>query len=331
MEAEVRILGWRLFNFRLSRIFMPIAVLCVAHVLPMLLTAQEHFPQTFVQYDSVVSCGNIHFTPIRFSGSATNETSGLQMISWKQALDQKKISVREVRADAGSDVALIEITNHSRNAVLISAGELIVGGKQDRLSAKTVIVPSGKEKFFLDVFCAEKGRWDRREKRFRYGGEAGVEIKKQLHLGKKQHDIWRTIDNLLAQKNIVSETAAYAMLLATENLSASDSACLRFIMQQIAKSPDDFAGFVISSGERIIACELFSSGELTMMRLPAIVKQYLPFTRQPAKEVAYNLSAVKDFMSPFYSSNKLRQQFIAQHGAAYNFNGHTFHIILYGD
>lgn len=293
--------------------------------------AQQGFPLTRVEYDSVMSCGNLHLTPIRFVSERGEAQKDLPLLSWQQAMVQRKISVGEVKADAGSDVALLEIKNYSSSYVLINAGELITGGKQDRLSAETVIVPPGREKFFLNVFCAEKGRWDRREKRFYYAGEAGYEIKKLIHRGKKQHDIWKAIDWQLLKHKVVSETSAYAAALSGEVLSPNDSTCFRFFIEEKRKRLPHFAGFVISAGEKVIACEVFAAGNITDIRFPELVKKYLPVGSQITEIKAYNKEAVKAFMTPFYSSEKISAQYIAEKGAAYRYNGRIFHIVLYGD
>jgi len=42
---------------------------------------------------------------------------------------------------------------------LLLAGELVSGGKQDRIIGKDRLVPAGSEPLPLDVFCVEHGRW----------------------------------------------------------------------------------------------------------------------------------------------------------------------------
>jgi hypothetical protein len=51
------------------------------------------------------------------------------------------------------------LVNRSKRPLLLLAGELVSGGKQDRIIAKDRIVAPGAEPLPLDVFCVEHGRW----------------------------------------------------------------------------------------------------------------------------------------------------------------------------
>ena len=51
------------------------------------------------------------------------------------------------------------LVNHSKRPLLLLAGELVSGGKQDRIIGKDRIVPAGAPPLPLEVFCVEHGRW----------------------------------------------------------------------------------------------------------------------------------------------------------------------------
>src|SRR6202011_1204503 len=59
----------------------------------------------------------------------------------------------------GASVNQLVLINHSKRPVLLLAGELVSGGKQDRIIAKDRIVAPGADPLPLDVFCVEHGRW----------------------------------------------------------------------------------------------------------------------------------------------------------------------------
>jgi hypothetical protein len=59
----------------------------------------------------------------------------------------------------GASVNQLVLVNHSRRPLLLLAGELVSGGKQDRIIGKDRIVPAGAPAIPLDVFCVEHGRW----------------------------------------------------------------------------------------------------------------------------------------------------------------------------
>ncbi|PYU04848.1 MAG: hypothetical protein DMG33_12850, partial [Acidobacteria bacterium] len=59
----------------------------------------------------------------------------------------------------GASVNRLVLVNRSKRPLLLLAGELVSGGKQDRIISKDRIVPPDAEPLPLDVFCVEHGRW----------------------------------------------------------------------------------------------------------------------------------------------------------------------------
>jgi hypothetical protein len=60
---------------------------------------------------------------------------------------------------SGASVNQLVLINRSKRPLLLLAGELVSGGKQDRIIGKDRLVPAGSEPLPLDVFCVEHGRW----------------------------------------------------------------------------------------------------------------------------------------------------------------------------
>ena len=59
----------------------------------------------------------------------------------------------------GASVTQLVLINRSRRPLLLLAGELVSGGKQDRVIGKDRIIPAGAPPLPLSVFCVEHGRW----------------------------------------------------------------------------------------------------------------------------------------------------------------------------
>jgi hypothetical protein len=60
---------------------------------------------------------------------------------------------------AGAEVNRLVLINRGKKPVILLAGEIVSGGKQDRIVGKDRIVPVGGSPLPLDVFCVEEGRW----------------------------------------------------------------------------------------------------------------------------------------------------------------------------
>ena len=59
----------------------------------------------------------------------------------------------------GASVNQLVLINRGKRPLLLLAGELVSGGKQDRIIGKDRLVPVGADPLPLDVFCVEHGRW----------------------------------------------------------------------------------------------------------------------------------------------------------------------------
>ena len=67
----------------------------------------------------------------------------------------------------GGDVNRLVLYNRSGRKLLLLAGEMVVGGKQDRIVQKDRIVPPSDHPYDLDVFCVEHGRWTATDNTFK--------------------------------------------------------------------------------------------------------------------------------------------------------------------
>src|SRR5712691_1860379 len=58
-----------------------------------------------------------------------------------------------------AQVNQLVLINNSKRPLLMLAGEIVTGGKQDRVIGKDRIVPAESDPIDLSVFCVEPGRW----------------------------------------------------------------------------------------------------------------------------------------------------------------------------
>jgi ARG/rhodanese/phosphatase superfamily protein len=66
------------------------------------------------------------------------------------------VSVRPVN---GAEVNRLVLVNNSKHPLILLAGEVVTGGKQDRVVGKDRIIPGESDPVDVSVFCVEHGRW----------------------------------------------------------------------------------------------------------------------------------------------------------------------------
>src|SRR2546423_6100356 len=100
------------------------------------------------------------------------------------------VIVPQYRGDSVNQLVLI---NRSKRPLLLLAGELVSGGKQDRIIGKDRIVPAGADPLPLDVFCVEHGRWSSGANFSAAKTIVHPSVREQAAVNQKQTDVWNAV------------------------------------------------------------------------------------------------------------------------------------------
>jgi hypothetical protein len=96
--------------------------------------------------------------------------------------------------DGGASVNQLVLINRSKRPLLLLAGELVSGGKQDRIIGKDRIVPVGAEPLPLDVFCVEHGRWAGSSSQFSASKTiVHPSVRERAAVEQKQTEVWAAV------------------------------------------------------------------------------------------------------------------------------------------
>src|SRR5205814_5729749 len=87
--------------------------------------------------------------------SAKSSAAGL--LTLQEAMDQKKVVVYET-----GKVNELSIENTSSQDVYVQSGDIVKGGRQDRVLSTDLVLPPHSGKLSIAAFCVEHGRWTKR-------------------------------------------------------------------------------------------------------------------------------------------------------------------------
>jgi hypothetical protein len=99
------------------------------------------------------TCRNLTLIPVYDSAAKATDT----YMTLDEGLKAKQVKVQE--AQDGGEVNTLYISNSGSKPLYLMAGEVVLGGQQDRCLARDTIIPPGKRGVHLTVFCVEHGRW----------------------------------------------------------------------------------------------------------------------------------------------------------------------------
>jgi hypothetical protein len=105
----------------------------------------------------------------------------------------------------GDQVNTLVLVNNSDTPLLLLAGEIVTGGKQDRVIAKDRIVPAGSDPIDLGVFCIEPGRWTADTATFGASAKSSAQsmmvqptVRAKAMVAQDQQEVWNSVHGTIA-------------------------------------------------------------------------------------------------------------------------------------
>ncbi len=293
--------------------------------------AQLTYANLKVEFDSAWVCNHLQLVPVRYKTDAIKDNSvPTSFLSLEQAMKQKKVQVRENYFEGNADVRTIIIRNNSKQNVLVMDGELLQGGKQDRMISETKFIPPGKEQEYLNVFCIEKGRWSKKPKTFTHGGFAGNNLRKVADSTAIQQNVWMEIEKQFANGSKVTST--YPYLEIQQQQLNKDTACINYFIKKMAGSDSAYAGFIAVSDTTIIGCDLFANATLTTSSFPNLLQAYMQATNNSnAGPLTIPPKKLGDFAEKLLGNEDKQKLFLQHHGKIFLQNKKPLHIVAYGN
>jgi hypothetical protein len=246
---------------------------------------------------------NITLFPVVSSGSA--DTSAF--LTLDEGLASGEVVVTEqgaggmFRSERGSpatgsnraaSVNQLVLINRSKRPLLLLAGELVSGGKQDRIIGKDRIVPVGAEPLPLDVFCVEHGRWSSGSRFSAAKTMVHPSVREQAALAKDQNEVWSavragstasvavngraepvlaapmiTADSISESVEVSAPTQAYSKIYEDGRVGASVEEMVSKLERRFEKSVEGLkgervVGVIVAYGDEVAWSDVFASPEL---------------------------------------------------------------------
>jgi hypothetical protein len=138
----------------------------------------------------------VQIFPIR---STTTRDVKEDVVTLKEALNQGTVTVVE---QGEGEVSQLTVVNNGQKPVLLAVGDVVEGGRQDRVIVSDLIVPPNKRPTPVAVHCVEQGRWTQGAQRiaFNYGGRGESALKKVLQMDSNQQATWGAVASLNGTK-----------------------------------------------------------------------------------------------------------------------------------
>jgi hypothetical protein len=198
----------------------------------------------------------------------------------------------------GPSVNQLVLINRSKRPLLLLAGELVSGGKQDRIIGKDRIVPVGAEPLPLDVFCVEHGRWSSGSQFTAANTIVHPSVREQAAVTQKQSDVWASVtagstapraaaapapqvsaESIEVTVQSEAPTQSYAKIYGSRRVAPSVDAMVDEIQRRFRKETaglkgERVVGVVIAYGGEVAWSDIFASSELFVQYWNKLLRSY---------------------------------------------------------
>jgi hypothetical protein len=191
---------------------------------------------------------------------------------------------------AAARVNSLALFNNSDRPLLLLAGEIVTGGKQDRIVAKDRIVPAHGDPVSLDVFCVEPHRWTETSTKFAGSDSymAQPAVRSKALAERSQERVWdevarsrATFSSRVAAPDArsIEQSSSYAgaarnagVAHQLDVIAVPVERSYRKLMQQLRAG--NAVGAVVSVNGELIWADVFASPALLEKYLPKLIRSY---------------------------------------------------------
>lgn len=229
------------------------------------------------------------------------------------------------QSSTNASVNQLVLINRSKRPLLLLAGELISGGKQDRIIGKDRIVPAGAPPLPLDVFCVEHGRWTGSSSQF-VASKTIVHpsVREKAAVDQEQTKVWgaiadgttaaappagapesRAVLSMNTLSSVMREeapTQSYDKIYKSRRIGGSIDNFVEEVEKRFARATSSLkgkhvVGVVVAYGGKVAWSDIFASSELFDHYWSKLLRSYAveALARPTLREVASRDDA-QDFL-----------------------------------
>ena len=243
---------------------------------------------------------NLQLIPIRATKDfieAQASLSNLKNLAEGMEIERFRITEKKPYGtrDDRDAVNNLTVQNKSQDTIFLMEGDVVEGGRQDRILAEDMVVPPRTIRN-ISVFCVEHGRWQYEgeqenstpialngnlEKQNRkiqaftgYYNVASNQVRRVVNKTDDQQAVWNEVDAVRTAFDITTPTKNYTGLESSEDFTKQRNDYLNFFANKFENS-DDIIGIVAVSGNKILGTDIFGHPNLFKKQYKSLIYSYV--------------------------------------------------------
>lgn len=273
-------------------------------------------------------------------------------ISLQEALEQKKIIITELtepiqRADTSviieqdhagdeAEVNRLFVENISSDTIIILGGEVVRGGKQDRMIAQDFMLLPHSGKVDIAVYCVEHGRWAPSDETIFFSVAMDVapnKVRRAVAEALPQEKVWEEVEKLNEDLEVTAPTEALASAMNDIEMKESIHPFKEHL--DSIDWPKNVVGVIAVMGNEIVGLDIFAQHQLFVKYYPNLLSSYSSDApdnyRDAARDSVMMLyTEAQSFLNTLITTEAALDQRIQERGTQLKHNGFRIHFAAYG-
>jgi hypothetical protein len=248
-----------------------------------------------------------------------------KFVTLKEGIQKKKIVITE---HARGTVNTLFIENVSSDTIMILAGEVVQGGKQDRMIAEDFLLYPKSGMKDISVFCVEHGRWQEKGsgKSFNeYFTISSNEVRKAGAVKKDQQEVWDKVSDNTKKNNAGSSSGTLAAL---KESGSFNTALKKYTdhFETIFVKEANVIGVVAVSGDRILGCDMFATNGLFQKHYVNLIHSYATEAITSGKPVEISYEKVQQYLHTIIGDEARQERDVKEKGTLLKDGNKKVHI-----
>jgi hypothetical protein len=245
--------------------------------------------------------------------TTTSSTENQQEVRQQRILD---LNILNDGVQSAGSVNTLMMENTSKDTIMILSGEVVQGGKQDRMVAEDIILYPGSGKQSVPVFCVEQGRWQPKEQGMEFNEYFSIsssEVRKAATVKKDQSEVWSKVAETTTKNMAETSTGTLTALKQSGSFNKEIQSYTSHFEKAFLQEPD-VIGIVAVSGDVILGCDLFASHDLFMQHYTNLMNSYATEAITSGKAVTVSYEKVKQYLQSIIQNESQQESEVQKNG-----------------
>jgi hypothetical protein len=221
-----------------------------------------------------IQVDSLTLTPIVVTAAGLKDAKDDALLVLDEAMASRQVKIQEI---ADGSVNSLTFVNKADQPVFVLAGEVIIGGKQDRIIGRNTVIPARTTQA-VPVYCVEHGRWDGTTKEFTTAKALAHGRLRGRASYAAQRDVWNEVAAKNVQRKTTSASDTYRRVAQQQSdgtLGTMEKQVNAALARMPAADRERMVGFAVALNGSVATVDLFASPALFKKLETKLVRSYL--------------------------------------------------------